>query len=78
MDNPSGKLDILNTVGSVVGGILNYKTATSAATGTVSAAGNMAAGAAKTTGQAAKGTVDAAKATVKALGSLFKKKKETD
>ena len=82
VDNPSGKLDVLNTVGSVVGGILSYKTAKSAATGTATAAGDIATGAVKTTGQAAqttaKETADAAKATVKALGSLFKKKKETE
>lgn len=80
LENPSGKLDVLNTVGSVVGGLLNYKTATGLATGTVKTAGHITGGAAKTTGHAAeatlKGTTDAAKATVKAIGSIFKKKKE--
>ncbi len=74
-DNPSGKVDVLNTVTSVVGGILSYKTAKSAVTGTASAAG----GAAKTTEHAAKatvkGTADVAKAAAKALGSMFKKDK---
>ena len=89
LDNPSGKLDVLNTVGSVVGGLLNYKTATGLATGSVKTAGNVAGGAAKTTGKAAgtvaktgvaaaKETADAAKATVKAIGGLFKKKSGSD
>ena len=73
LDNPSGKVDVLNTVTSVVGGILSYKTAKSAVTGTASAAG----GAAKTTEHAAastvKGTANAAKAAVKALGGMLKK-----
>ena len=91
LDNPSGKLDVLNTVTSVVGGLLNYKTTKGLATGTVKTAGNVAkgtvktagnvaTGAAKTTGKAA-GTVvktgtDAIGETVKAIGGLFKKKKD--
>ena len=75
LDNPSGKVDVLNTVTSVVGGILSYKTAKSAVTGTASAAG----GAAKTTKQAAastvKGTANVAKAAVKALGGMLKEKR---
>lgn len=74
MDNPKGKLDVLNTVGSLVGGILNYKTPGKVAAGTAKTAGNVAEGAAKTTADVAKGTVNAAKDTVKALGGLFKKK----
>lgn len=81
MDNPSGKVDVLNTVGSVVGGILSYKTAKAAASGTVSTASHVATGAAKGTSNAAtttaKDTAKAAQATVKALGSLFKKNKDT-
>lgn len=67
LDNPSGKLDVLNTVGSVVEGILSYKTAKAAASTTVNTASNIA-------GTTAKDTAKAAQATVKALGSLFKKK----
>lgn len=82
LDNPTGKLDVLNTVGSVVSGILSVKTAKSAAKGTASTAGNVASGAAKTTGKvastAANDTAKAAKATVKALGNLFKKTPEED
>lgn len=82
LDNPSGKLDVLNTVGSVVGGILNYKTATGLAEGTAKTAGHVATGAVKTTTKAAqstlKGTANAAKATAKALGGLFKKKSDTE
>lgn len=53
MDNPSGKLDVLSTVGSVVGGILNYKTPGKVVSGTASAATSVATGAVKTTGQVA-------------------------
>ena len=81
LDNPSGKLDVLNTLGGVVGGILNYKTATGLAGGSVKTAGNVATGAVKTTTQAAettlKNTTQAAKATVQAIGGLFKKKKDS-
>ena len=84
MDNPSGKLDVVSTVGSLVGGILNYKTPGKVASGTANAAGNVASGAVKTTGKVAataanaaadtvKGTVNAAKDALKGLGGLFKK-----
>lgn len=88
MDNPSGKLDVLNTVTSVVGGILSYKTAKGAVTGTAGAATSVATGAAKTTAgvasttakgaatvatTTAKGTARVVKDTAKAIGSLFKK-----
>lgn len=53
MDNPSGKLDVLSTVGSVVGGILNYKTPGKVVSGTASAATSVATGAVKTTGKVA-------------------------
>ena len=59
MDNPSGKLDVLSTVGSVVGGILNYKTPGKVVSGTANAANNVAAGAVKTTGQVASTAVKA-------------------
>lgn len=78
MDNPKGKLDVLNTVGSLVGGILNYKTPGKVAASTAKTAGSAAEGAVKTTEQAAKDTVSAAKDTVKALGGLFKKKDSTE
>lgn len=53
MDNPSGKLDVVNTVGSLVGGILNYKTPGKVVSGTASLAGDVATGAVKTTGKVA-------------------------
>ncbi|MGN0024256.1 MAG: AsmA family protein [Candidatus Avelusimicrobium sp.] len=84
MDNPSGKLDVLNTVGSMLGGILNYKTPAKVVSGTTQTAGSVAAGAVKTTGKvtdagvdAVKGTVNAAKDTLKGIGSLFKKKDDS-
>lgn len=69
IDNPSGKLDVVNTVTSVVGGILSYKAAKSAVQGTTHAASNVA----STTAQ---DTVKAASSAVKALGGLFKKKSD--
>lgn len=53
MDNPSGKLDVVNTVGSLVGGILNYKTPGKVVSGTANLAGDVATGAVKTTGKVA-------------------------
>lgn len=76
LDNPTGKVDVVNTVTSVVGGILSYKTAKSAVTGTADAATSVAGGTAKGASTAAKDTVKAATATVKALGSLFKKSEQ--
>ncbi len=78
MDNPSGKLDVLNTVGSVLGGILNYKTPGKVAASTASTAGNVATGAVKTTGQVAQTGVDTAKNVIKGIGILFKKKNTAD
>lgn len=78
MDNPSGKLDVLNTVGSVLGGILNYKTPGKVATSTANTAGNVATGAVKTTGQVAQTGVDTAKNVIKGIGGLFKKKNTDD
>ena len=78
MDNPSGKLDVLNTVGSVLGGILNYKTPGKVAASTASTAGNVATGAVKTTGQVAQTGVDTAKNVIKGIGGLFKKKSADD
>ncbi len=80
MNDPHGKVDVLNTVTSVVGGILSYKTAKGAVTGASGAASSVASDAAKTTSEAAttavKDTAKAAKATVQAIGSLFKKKSQ--
>lgn len=67
IDEPSGKLDVVNTVTSVVGGILSYKTAKGAVTGTAGAAKSVSSTAVKDTAQVTKDTV-------KAIGSLFKKK----
>ena len=78
MDNPSGKLDVLNTVGSVLGGILNYKTPGKVAASTANTAGNVATGAVKTTGQVAQTGVDTAKNVIKGIGGLFKKKTTDD
>lgn len=83
LDNPKGKLDVLNTVGSLVGGILNYKTPGKVASGTVNAAGSVATGAVKTTGKVAgsalqtgadvtKGTVNVATDTVKGTVGVAK------
>lgn len=76
VDNPSGKLDILNSVGSLVGGILNKDTPGKLISGTANTAGAVATGAVKTTGKVAetavktgtdvvKGTVGVASDTVK-------------
>lgn len=75
LDNPKGKLDVLNTVGSLVGGILNYKTPGKVVSGTASTAGNVATGAVKTTGKVAQSGVDTVKSTLKGIGGLFKKSK---
>lgn len=71
MDNPKGKLDVLNTVGSLVGGVLNYKTPGKVAAGTAQTAGSVAAGAVKT-------TETAVKDTLKSIGGLFKKKNNAE
>lgn len=67
LDDPSGKLDVVNTVTSVVGGILSYKAAKGAVKGTTNAATQVA----NTTVQ---DTAKAASSAFKALGGLFKKK----
>lgn len=77
LDNPKGKLDVLNTVGSLVGGILNYKTPGKVVSGTASTAGNVATGAVKTTGKVAQSGVDTVKSTLKGIGGLFKKPKDS-
>lgn len=74
ISNPSGKLDVVNTVGSLVGGILNYKTPVKAVSSTANLAGEVATGAVTTAGNTVKNTVDAAKDTLKSIGGLFKKK----
>lgn len=76
VENPSGKLDVLNTVGSLVGGILSKDTPGKLISGTANTAGSVATGAVKTTGKVAetavktgtdvvKGTVGVASDTVK-------------
>ena len=77
MDNPSGKLDVVNTVTSLVGGILNYKTPGKVVGGTAEAAASVTKGVATTATDTVKGTVDAAKGTLKSIGGLFKKKSDT-
>ena len=73
ISDPKGKLDVLNTVGSVVGGILTGKMVLSTAkTGT-----NVAQGAVSTATDTVKGTVKVATGAVKALGGLFKKSSAT-
>ena len=70
MNNPKGKLDVVNTVTSVVGNILNGTTVKSAA--------KTGAGATQETAKLAtdtvKGTVNTAADLVKGIGGLFKKK----
>lgn len=82
MSDPKGKLDVLNTVGSVVGNLLNGKTLKSVANGgakatktTAQTTGKVAAGAATTTGKV---VVHSAEDVVKGIGSLFKKKQKKE
>lgn len=78
VSDPKGKLDVLNTVGSVVGGILTGKMALSTAkTGTDLATGAVT-GTAKTAAGAVTGTAKTAVGAVKALGGLFKKNKDKE
>ncbi len=77
MDNPTGKLDVVNTVTSLVGGILNYKTPGKVLTGTAETATSVTKGVATTATDTVKSTVDAAKDTLKSIGGLFKKKSDT-
>lgn len=85
LDKPSGKLDVLNTVGSLVGGLLSPKTPGKVVKGAVDVTGSVAKGALTTTGNVTKGVVDVGAETVKGtvgvavdtlkgLGGLFKKK----
>ncbi len=93
MENPTGKLDVLHTVTSIVGGLLTYQTAKDAVTGSADVAAAAGTSAAKATAQVAtdtakgvssmatgtaKNTANAAKATFKAIGNLFKKSEPTD
>ena len=71
INEPKGKLDVLNTVTSVVGGLLNGTAVKSAARGGASATE----GTAKLTTDTVKGTVNTAADVVKGIGGLFKKKK---
>lgn len=70
LNEPKGKLDVVNTVSSVVGGILNGRTEKSAAKGTVS----LTKGTATTAATAVKNTAVTTADVVKGIGSLFKKK----
>lgn len=70
MSNPKGKLDVLNTVGSVVGNLLNGTTVKSAAKG----GANVTKETAQAAGDVVKSTVNTAADVVKGFGSLFKKK----
>ena len=71
MTDPKGKLDVVNTVTSVVGGILNGRAEKSAANGGATLTKNVA----KTTAKTVKGTVNTTSDLVKGIGSLFKKSK---
>ncbi len=74
LSNPKGKLDVVNTVTSVVGGLLNgtaLKSATSGATSATTGAGKLTVG-------TVKNTVDTATSVIKGIGGLFKKKDSSD
>ena len=70
LSDPKGKLDVVNTVTSVVGGILNGTAVKSAANGSTTATKE----AVNTAEHAVKGTVNTATDVVKGIGNLFKKK----
>jgi len=74
LSNPKGKLDVVNTVTSVVGGILNGTAVKSAANGTVSVANGTTTAATNTV----KNTVSTAVDVVKGIGDLFKKKESEE
>ena len=74
ISNPSGKLDVAQTAVSLVGGILNYKTAAKAATATADTATTVGKTVTNTGTDAVKTTVNTAASAVKSLGNLFKKK----
>ncbi len=85
MNDPKGKLDVLNTVSSVVGNLLNGKTVKSVANGgaqvtktTAKTAEKVATGTANKAEDAAASTVRAAADIAKGIGSLFKKKKPNE
>ena len=71
MSDPKGKVDVVNTVTSVVGGILNGRAEKSAANG----GATLTKDAAKVSVKTVKGTVNTATDLVKGIGSLFKKPK---
>ena len=70
LSDPKGKLDVVNTVTSVVGNLLNGTTVKSAANGSAAATK----GTVNTTEKAVKDTVSTATDLVKGIGSIFKKK----
>lgn len=69
LSEPKGKLDVVNTVTSVVGGILNGTVAKAAAQDTAALGQETA----QTATQTVKDSVTAAQDLVKGIGSLFKK-----
>lgn len=74
MDKPKGKLDVVNTVTSVVGEFLNGTTAKSATNDTVSSTKDTT----DTATQVVKETVSTATNAVKELENLFKKKQTAE
>ncbi|MBO5911363.1 MAG: hypothetical protein J6Q05_04130 [Elusimicrobiaceae bacterium] len=72
LSEPKGKLDVVNTVTSVVGGILNGTAIKSAANGSA----NLSKEAVNTAGNTLKETVNTATDVVKGIGNLFKKNKD--
>lgn len=70
VSEPKGKLDVVNTVTSVVGGILNGTAVKSVA----QTGANATTGTAKLATDTVKGTVNTAADLVKGIGGLFKKK----
>ncbi len=71
-NDPKGKLDVVNTVTKVVGGLLNGTAVKSAA----KTGANATTDTAKVTTDAVKTTVNTATDLVKGIGGLFKKKKD--
>ncbi|MBR2082157.1 MAG: AsmA family protein [Elusimicrobiaceae bacterium] len=74
LSNPSGKLDVVNTVTSVVGGLLNGTAVKSAANEST----ELTKQAATTAADTVKETVNTAANVVKGIGSLFKKNNSQD
>ncbi len=73
LSNPKAKLDVVNTVGKVVGNLINGTTAKSVA----NTGADVTKGTANTAAGAVKGTVQTATDVVKGIGGLFKKQNKT-